>query len=119
MLPGCVQWAQHSTGAQPHHLLHLAFSHTPLPGPLQDGGDAGEGAIARPKVDPAVIAEERAALQKLMSDYYQLDYEDNVGGMKTRFRYKPVSGRPGARSVQVVGACGAGMWCTPGPGASQ
>jgi hypothetical protein len=75
---------------------------------MQDG-EAGAGASTRPRVDPAVIAEERAALQKLMSDYYQLDYEDNVGGMKTRFRYKPVSGGwglgCGAGAGQVVPSC--------------
>lgn len=35
-------------------------------------------------------AKQRAEMQRLLEDYYALDYEDNIGGLKTRFRYKQV-----------------------------
>lgn len=40
--------------------------------------------------DPEVVARQRADLQRLLEEYYKLDYEDNIGGVKTRFRYKEV-----------------------------
>jgi protein KRI1 len=46
----------------------------------------------RPRLDPKVVAEERAALQQLMADYYKLDYEENVAGINCRFKYKTVGG---------------------------
>ncbi|KAG2432858.1 hypothetical protein HXX76_008591 [Chlamydomonas incerta] len=42
------------------------------------------------RADPAELARQRNELQRLLEDYYKLDYEDNVAGIKTRFRYKPV-----------------------------
>lgn len=36
------------------------------------------------------MAEKRAEVQKLLEEYYALDYEDTVGGLRTRFRYKEV-----------------------------
>ena len=35
------------------------------------------------------LAKERAEVQRLLEEYYKLDYEDYVGGVKTRFRYAP------------------------------
>jgi hypothetical protein len=32
------------------------------------------------------LAAERAEVQRLLEEYYKLDYEDYVGGIKTRFR---------------------------------
>jgi len=35
--------------------------------------------------------EERAALQQLLEEYYKLDFEDEVGGIRTRFKYRSVA----------------------------
>ena len=39
-------------------------------------------------MDAAALAEKRAEVQKLLEEYYALDYEDTVGGLRTRCRYK-------------------------------
>ncbi|KZV42821.1 hypothetical protein F511_29640 [Dorcoceras hygrometricum] len=36
---------------------------------------------------------EKAVREQLMEEYYKLDYEDTVGDIKTRFKYKPVKPR--------------------------
>lgn len=38
----------------------------------------------------AALALERSAVNKLLAEYDQLDFEDNIGGLKTRFRYRSV-----------------------------
>ncbi len=60
-----------------------------MPSLRQGDGDGGGAAP-----DPEVLARQRAELQRLLEDYYKLDYEDDVAGIKTRFRYKEVRGRP-------------------------
>ncbi|MEW5312524.1 MAG: hypothetical protein WDW38_004154 [Sanguina aurantia] len=56
-----------------------------------DEVDAAEAEPKRATGDPAVLARQRAELQRMLQEYYTLDYEDNVGGIKTRFRYKQVA----------------------------
>ncbi|GIL45728.1 hypothetical protein Vafri_2894 [Volvox africanus] len=54
---------------------------------LSEEAQGGEGTAAP---DSETVARQRAELQRLLEEYYKLDYEDNVGGIKTRFRYKEV-----------------------------
>ena len=37
--------------------------------------------------EPAAVAEERSKIDQLLAEYYKLDYEDEVAGIKTRFRW--------------------------------
>ncbi|GAB4820679.1 hypothetical protein N2152v2_007725 [Parachlorella kessleri] len=49
--------------------------------------EEGEGGGARgPAKTAEQLAKERAEVQRLLEEYYKLDYEDYVGGVKTRFR---------------------------------
>ncbi|KAL4445294.1 hypothetical protein ABPG77_011119 [Micractinium sp. CCAP 211/92] len=58
-----------------------------------DDGDGGEGA------DPEAAARARAEVQRLLEEYFKLDYEDVVGGIPTRFRYKEV--QPASFGLEV------------------
>eukprot|EP00887_Chlorella_sp_A99_P002553 scaffold6.g2553.t1 len=49
----------------------------------EEGGGEGGGAAA--------AAAARAEVQRLLEEYYKLDYEGTAGGMPTRFRYKAVA----------------------------
>ncbi len=48
------------------------------------------------------VARSRADVQKLLEEYYKLDYEDHVGGVYTRFRYKQVPANNFGLDVQDV-----------------
>lgn len=50
---------------------------------------AAERSITDDPDDAAAVAV-REELQKLVQEYHKLDYEDHVGGIPTRFRYKEV-----------------------------
>ena len=49
-----------------------------------EGGEDDAGGAA------AALALERQAVDKLLAEYGKLDYEDNIGGLKTRFKYRSV-----------------------------
>ncbi|KXZ47073.1 hypothetical protein GPECTOR_38g310 [Gonium pectorale] len=58
--------------------------------PEEEGGEGKKGKKGKARPDAEALARQRAELQRLLEEYYKLDYEDNVGGIKTRFRYKEV-----------------------------
>ncbi|KAF6256564.1 KRI1-like family C-terminal-domain-containing protein [Scenedesmus sp. NREL 46B-D3] len=55
-------------------------------GSREEEGD-GKGSKAE---RAAKHAEQRGQLQRLLEDYYKLDYEDNIGGLACRFKYREV-----------------------------
>ncbi|KAG2501152.1 hypothetical protein HYH03_000967 [Edaphochlamys debaryana] len=77
-------------------------------GETEDEGDAeeGEGEGGKPRMkarkDSSALAAQRAQLQRLLEEYYRLDYEDSVGGVKTRFRYKEVPSNTFGLSVDEI-----------------
>ncbi|CAA0827890.1 KRR1 family protein [Striga hermonthica] len=46
---------------------------------------------------------EKAVREQLMEEYYKLDYEDTIGDLKTRFKYRPVKARRfGLNPVEIL-----------------
>ena len=70
--------------------------------PAAQATAAGTGAApaAGRKASIEDLAEARVEVQRLVQDYYKLDFEDNIEGLKTRFRYKEVD-TPGFRGTVV------------------
>ncbi|GFR40096.1 hypothetical protein Agub_g644 [Astrephomene gubernaculifera] len=62
----------------------------------------GEEEGKKRKADPEMAARQRAELQRLLEEYYKLDYEDNVGGIKTRFKYREVPASTFGLSVDDI-----------------
>lgn len=67
-----------------------------------DGDEEEERPGKRAPADPSEAAAQREELQRLLGEYHGLDYEDSVGGLKTRFRYRQVEPMDYGLSVEDI-----------------
>lgn len=67
---------------------------------LEEAEEEEEDAAAAKADKAAAMAQQRSQLQRLLEDYYKLDYEDNIGGLACRFKYREVRQQPGRERQQ-------------------
>jgi hypothetical protein len=77
----------------------------------KEGSDGSEGGGEGSEAEKAAAAAQRAALQRLVEEYYKLDYEDNIGGLQCRFRYREVRTGSRPRGRRCKGLWGHGHGC--------
>lgn len=65
-------------------------------------GDVGEAYEGKRKRKRKMSLKEKIALEKDLEELYKLDYEDTIGDLKTRFKYKPVQPRKFGLTPEAV-----------------
>ena len=71
---------------------------------MEGGGGGGGGVLqfSEPFVHAAAVVENVKDLKKLVDDYYKLDYEDVIGDMPVRFKYRKVTPNTFGMSVEQI-----------------
>ncbi|XP_020113816.1 protein KRI1 homolog [Ananas comosus] len=70
---------------------------------MKEGKETEEEVEGKRKRKRKISLKEKVELEKELEEYYKLDYEDTIGDLKTRFKYKPVpSNRYGLRPEELL-----------------